>query len=66
MTCEHCREILSELLEGELTPTAEAEASAHLSACPACARELAELRTLVSALHALPDVDPPSDLRDRL
>jgi len=66
MTCERCRDILSEFLEGELSPSAEAEAREHLARCPACARELAELRALVAALHGLPEVEPPAELRARL
>lgn len=66
MNCEQCRDILSELLEGELAPSAEAEARAHLAECPHCARALAELRALVSALRGLPEVEPPAELRARL
>lgn len=66
MICEQCRDILSELVEGELPPTVEAEARAHLGRCPECARELAELRALVAVLHGLPEVEPPTELRARL
>lgn len=66
MTCEHCRDLLSELLEGDLPASAEAQAREHLARCPECARELAELRALVAALHGLPEVEPPAELRARL
>lgn len=66
MTCEHCRDLLSELLEGDLPASAEAQAREHLARCPECARELAELRALVAALHGLPEVEPPVELRARL
>lgn len=38
---------------------ADAAERAHLEACPACRRELEDLRADVAALHALPPIDPP-------
>ncbi len=66
MTCEECREKLSDLIEGELPPESERELRAHLSACEDCARALDELRAVVSALHRLPEVEPPTELRQAL
>jgi hypothetical protein len=53
---------LQELLDGELSPGARAEAEGHLASCSACAGELAELRGLTartSALLGLVEATPP-------
>ncbi|MFW6437626.1 MAG: zf-HC2 domain-containing protein [Armatimonadota bacterium] len=66
MTCEQCRDNLTEFIEGELTPEREEQMCAHLAACSECARALAEIRVMVDALHDLPEVEPPADLRESL
>jgi len=42
------------LIEKRLSPTARARVEAHLTACPVCREELAEMRELVSAMEAMP------------
>ncbi len=66
MTCEECAENLTGLLEGDLSAEEERELRLHADGCPECARALAETRLLVEALHSLPEVAPPDDLRERL
>lgn len=66
MTCEFCRERLTDFIEGELPPDVEDQVRAHLAECEECARELSQLRAVVSAIHALPEVAPPAELRQRL
>ena len=44
MKCEEVRERLLDFLDGEVAPVERAGIQAHLAACPACARELAEVR----------------------
>lgn len=66
MTCEHCREQLTDFIEGDLTAEAEREMREHLAQCAQCAQELVQMRTLVTALRELPEVEPPAELRERL
>lgn len=66
MTCHLCRDRLTELLEGELAPEAERATRAHLAQCSECARAFAQMQAVVTALHGLPEVEPPEGLRERL
>lgn len=66
MTCDAVRDLLSELLDGELSAADRARVEAHLSGCADCR----ELRDLMAenrdALAAFPEVEPPPALRARL
>ena len=62
--CEELRLWLPELADGRPLPPEAAHLAPHLSACPACQQELAELRRLFSDLDALPAEVPPLALRD--
>ncbi len=66
MTCQRCRERLSDLLEGGLDPVEENEVQAHLAECDDCALSLEQIRGVVEAVRSLPEVEPPEDLRERL
>jgi anti-sigma factor RsiW len=59
----HLGDVLSGLLDGELTPSAEASARQHLDAC---ASELDDVRTARSWLRALPPVEPPAGFYENL
>ena len=62
----HPGDLLSAMLDGELTPGEVAGVRAHLEACPDCQRELdriSETRTLV---RDLPAVDPPFGFYERM
>ncbi|MGB3705290.1 anti-sigma factor family protein [Castellaniella sp.] len=54
--------LLSSWLDGPRTPRRRALIQAHLQTCPLCSGELAALRGLSDALHALPDPLPGLDL----
>lgn len=49
---------LSAYVDHQLTPAEMAAARAHLATCPACGRELAELRATVALLRELPQYLP--------
>lgn len=57
--CEQFEPMLSAYLDDELDQPERAEVERHVAACPKCARELNELRGLVSAAEELaaPSVD---------
>ena len=62
----HPGDLLSAMLDGELTPREEQGVRAHLADCAECRRELefiAQARTLV---RDLPFVDPPFGLFERM
>jgi anti-sigma factor RsiW len=50
---------LSAYLDGQLSPAQNRRLEEHLSSCAACRRKLDDLRTLVEALHALPEAAAP-------
>lgn len=53
------RERLSAYIDGELDAGEAASVEAHVAACPACSRDLAELRAVAAALQGLPSAEPP-------
>ena len=62
----HLGDALSALLDGELPPAHETSARAHLAACSTCTRELLAVTQARSWVRALPPVDPPFGLYERL
>ena len=57
----HPEELLSALLDGELS-VAEADAvRAHVLACPACAAELDAVRDVRASLRSMDAIDPPPE-----
>ena len=57
---EHAGELLSALLDGELSVAEADQLEAHLRGCEACRAELDEIADARSALRDLPSLDPPS------
>ena len=61
MNCEKCQELLSDLLDGGLTPARRAEMNAHLDACFGCATVREELSSIIGVAHdsrAVPSAPP--------
>lgn len=52
--CDDVRPELPALLAGELTPDDEAGVRAHLAECPACRRDVDELRATIALLRGAP------------
>jgi hypothetical protein len=52
-------ELLSALIDAQLSPDEESAAHAHLGTCAACQTRLQELRSVVVLLRALPSMEPP-------
>jgi len=61
----HLDDLISALLDGELSGTERAEAERHLEACEVCRHELAVVESARIATRALPSIDPPSKLLTR-
>src|SRR5215813_8466461 len=48
MNCEKYQNLLSDLIDGSLTPAVCEEVEAHLSACPPCAEARTDLQAIVA------------------
>lgn len=55
---DHVRRDLSAYLDGALAPDRRSEVDAHLQACSACRRSLAEIRSTARLIAALPAAAP--------
>lgn len=55
-------EVLSQLLDGELTPTQARKVEEHLVSCARCADLFQDLTEIQSRARKLPDQHPPRDL----
>ena len=58
--CQEVVELITDFLEGALSPEVRARLEDHLGACRSCAAYLAQMRTMARALGRLsaPAVDP--------
>lgn len=63
---EHAGDLLSALLDGELTPEEATAVRTHVESCDACAEELEAVRDARRMLRELPAVDPPATFVDDL
>ncbi len=57
--CESVRALLSPYIDGRTTPAEAEVVQAHVASCDACRAELSQLRSLVQALRALPQLAAP-------
>lgn len=62
----HLGDLLSGLLDDELSPEERSVAERHLAVCRSCTAELAAVRTARGWVRALPAVDPPFGFFERL
>jgi len=66
MTCSDVKELLSPYLDGELDRVTQQAVFRHLSECPNCHHELAEMKQLLKMLACLEEIDPPPDFSAKL
>jgi anti-sigma factor RsiW len=66
MTCRNIHHKLSAYIDGELTGAEMLAIRSHLSNCSECEREERSQRAFKRLLGAMPAVEPPSGLEDRL
>lgn len=64
--CESMRPLISAYMDGELTPTEEAQLQQHLAQCSHCRNLLEEYRQLRDGLRYLPPAEPPPQLRQQI
>ncbi len=64
--CESMRPLISAYMDGELTPTEEAQLQQHLAECSYCRNLLEEYRQLRDQLRYLPPAEPPPHLRQQI
>lgn len=62
----HLGDLLSALVDGELSPAQERAARSHLESCPGCRRELEEVTSARHLVRSLPDVAVPFGFERRL
>lgn len=66
LTCQEFVELVTEYLEGELSPPERSRFDAHLTACTYCRDYLDQIRQTIRALGRLSEEDIVPDARDRL
>jgi len=66
MRCGKIRDLLSEYIDGRLSPKVRAEIDKHLAVCADCAAELEFLKNTVQMVRELPEAEPPEDFHGQL
>ena len=66
MSCTRAEELLSDFQDGTLAEPLRTEVQDHLASCEACRSLLEELRFVVGALQAYPEVAPSETLASRV
>ncbi|MFQ5682791.1 MAG: anti-sigma factor family protein [Candidatus Binatia bacterium] len=66
MNCQEIKELSSDYLDQQLTPPEVSLFETHLNACSACRQELETLRTTVSLIATLDEVETSPAFLDRL
>jgi hypothetical protein len=64
--CREIRELLSQLVDGEIPVDLRAKVDRHLSVCPSCRSAFNELKQTVALLRGLEPVQPPPWLEGRI
>lgn len=66
LACAELVELLTDYLEGALSPDEAGEVEAHLAQCPGCRRYLDQMRVTIAALGTVPIETLPEDALDVL
>ena len=64
ISCQEVVEVITEYLEGKLSPEAVAIFEAHLALCDGCRWYLDQMRITIAAVGRIEDDDVPAELRD--
>jgi len=66
LACEDVVELVTDYLEGALSPEEVALFEDHISDCEGCERYLEQMRTTIAAVGRLGEADVPPAMRERL
>jgi anti-sigma factor RsiW len=64
ISCQEVVEIITDYLEGKLSPEDVAIFEAHLALCDGCQWYLDQIRITIAAVGRIEDEDVPAELRD--
>ena len=65
-TCHDALDLLEPYVDGDLEPAEAERLRFHLASCPACAAELALAQRIQAELRALPQLDCPPEIVERV
>lgn len=66
MDCDEFVELVTDYLEGELSPADQERVLEHLDLCDGCSNYLDQIRTTIAAVGTLPVEEMSAPGRDRL
>jgi predicted anti-sigma-YlaC factor YlaD len=66
LTCKELVELVTDYLEGALTPAERARFDAHLAGCRGCRAYLDQMRRTIRMLGTLTEESVPTEARERL
>jgi predicted anti-sigma-YlaC factor YlaD len=66
MDCDEFVELVTDYLDGALSPADEQRVLEHLDLCDGCSTYLGQVRTTIATLHELPPDRSATPGRDRL
>ena len=64
ISCQEVVEVVTDYLEGNLSPEAAAIFEAHLAICDGCQWYLDQIRITIDTVGRIQDADVPDELRD--
>ncbi|HEX5621326.1 MAG TPA: zf-HC2 domain-containing protein [Solirubrobacteraceae bacterium] len=64
ISCQEVVEVITDYLEGKLSPEDVAIFEAHLELCDGCKWYLEQMRTTIAAVGRVEDAEVPDELRD--
>jgi anti-sigma factor RsiW len=66
MACQELVELVTEYLEGRLSPVDRERFDAHIAGCDACTAYLEQMRMTLDALGRIPEESIPVEAREEL
>lgn len=66
MTHDEIKQLLAAYCDGDITPIERAWVDEHLSSCPSCRADLADLRISLKLVKNMPEAEPPEWLTSRI
>ena len=66
MTHDEIKQLLAAYCDGDITAVERAWVDEHLSSCPSCRADLADLKISMKLVKSMPEVEPPEWLASRI